>query len=46
MRIDLNADVGEAVGPWPMGDDAVAACAVALRRALAAAGIEVRALGG
>ena len=22
MRIDLNADVGEALGPWPMGDDA------------------------
>ena len=23
MRIDLNADVGESLGPWPMGDDAV-----------------------
>ena len=22
MRIDLNADVGESLGPWPMGDDA------------------------
>jgi len=22
MSIDLNADVGESVGPWPMGDDA------------------------
>jgi len=22
VRIDLNADVGESVGPWPMGDDA------------------------
>src|SRR3972149_327098 len=22
MRIDINADVGEALGPWPMGDDA------------------------
>ena len=22
MRIDLNADVGESFGPWPMGDDA------------------------
>ena len=22
MRIDLNADVGESIGPWPMGDDA------------------------
>jgi UPF0271 protein len=22
MRIDLNADVGEGLGPWPMGDDA------------------------
>ncbi len=21
MRVDLNADVGEGVGPWPMGDD-------------------------
>lgn len=21
MRIDLNADVGESLGPWPMGDD-------------------------
>ena len=21
MRIDLNADVGESIGPWPMGDD-------------------------
>ncbi|MEO7664845.1 MAG: 5-oxoprolinase subunit PxpA [Candidatus Limnocylindrales bacterium] len=21
MRIDLNADVGESFGPWPMGDD-------------------------
>ena len=21
MRVDLNADVGESVGPWPMGDD-------------------------
>jgi UPF0271 protein len=21
VRIDLNADVGESVGPWPMGDD-------------------------
>ena len=21
MRIDLNADVGEGLGPWPMGDD-------------------------
>jgi UPF0271 protein len=22
VRIDLNADVGESLGPWPMGDDA------------------------
>ncbi len=22
MRIDLNADVGESLGPWPMGEDA------------------------
>ena len=22
MRVDLNADVGESLGPWPMGDDA------------------------
>lgn len=22
MQIDLNADVGESLGPWPMGDDA------------------------
>ncbi len=22
MRIDLNADVGESLGPWPMGNDA------------------------
>jgi UPF0271 protein len=22
LRIDLNADVGESFGPWPMGDDA------------------------
>lgn len=22
QRIDLNADVGESLGPWPMGDDA------------------------
>lgn len=22
MRIDLNSDLGEAYGPWPMGDDA------------------------
>src|SRR5690606_19738248 len=22
LRIDLNADVGESLGPWPMGDDA------------------------
>lgn len=22
MKIDLNADLGEAFGPWPMGDDA------------------------
>jgi UPF0271 protein len=22
VRIDLNADVGEGLGPWPMGDDA------------------------
>ena len=22
MRIDLNADVGESFGPWPLGDDA------------------------
>jgi UPF0271 protein len=21
MRVDLNADVGESLGPWPMGDD-------------------------
>jgi UPF0271 protein len=21
VRVDLNADVGESVGPWPMGDD-------------------------
>jgi UPF0271 protein len=21
VRIDLNADVGESLGPWPMGDD-------------------------
>jgi UPF0271 protein len=21
VRIDLNADVGESIGPWPMGDD-------------------------
>ncbi len=21
MKVDLNADVGESVGPWPMGDD-------------------------
>ena len=21
MRVDLNADVGEGLGPWPMGDD-------------------------
>jgi hypothetical protein len=22
MRIDLNSDLGESFGPWPMGDDA------------------------
>jgi len=22
MQVDLNADVGESLGPWPMGDDA------------------------
>ncbi|MFN4101911.1 MAG: LamB/YcsF family protein, partial [Pararhodobacter sp.] len=22
MRIDLNSDLGEGYGPWPMGDDA------------------------
>ena len=23
MRIDLNSDLGESFGPWPMGDDRV-----------------------
>jgi UPF0271 protein len=21
VRVDLNADVGESIGPWSMGDD-------------------------
>ncbi|MEW6321799.1 MAG: LamB/YcsF family protein, partial [Acidobacteriota bacterium] len=33
MRIDLNSDLGESFGPWPMGQDA------ALMRAITSANI-------